>query len=391
MTLLDTLFVIPVSYTHLRGAWVGYRHDPTAETCRYCGCDLLSKYGQYSWIMDPLNEPYKIQCPDCRRKFPSNDFASFYKAGIDTNGNWSYEKAKTEGQEYLKNVLYPEKGEGWGVDDGYGYKTGKTIQSGSKEVEEVHTYIAYYNHWGLWHSNGIIQDALSSLQSAYVYTGDVRYGRVGAILIDRVADVYPDMVLEPYFPNFFNSDSSQPSGKALGAIWECAPSKTLARAYDAFYPMMEDPQVISFLSEKASQYQMENSKNSAELIRQNCEDGVLREIYRAAKRADIHGNFGMHQSSVATAAVILDSMPETKEMIDWVMQSGGRASTHVVTGGNVMEQILATVDRDGMGNESSPQYNALWLSNLYVLEMCIRDRATLATVACGLVKNSHAF
>lgn len=350
-----------------RGITVGYRYDPNANHCRYCNADLLAEYGEYAWIIDPLKEPWKIQCPSCRRKFPSNDFNSFYKSGIDANGNWSYEKAKKDGQEYLKNVLYPEKGEGWGVDDGYGYKTGNTIQSGSNQIEECHTYIAYYNHWGLWHSFGIIQDALSNLQAAYVYTGDKRYGRVGAILIDRVADVYPDMNLEPYFPRFFNSDSSQPSGKAIGSIWECSPTKSMARAYDAFYPMMDDPQVISFLSDKAKTYQMKNGKNTAAEIRQNCEDGILREIYRAAKRADIWGNFGMHQSSVATAAVVLDSMPETKEMIDWVMQSGGRASSHVVTGGNVLEQILATVDRDGMGTESSPQYNALWLSNLSIL------------------------
>ena len=82
-----------------------------------------------------METPWKIQCPDCRRFFPSNDFGSFYQLGLDENGNFRYEQAKEKNAEliaagkdgYLKNVLYPEKGEGWGVDDGYGYVTGRDV------------------------------------------------------------------------------------------------------------------------------------------------------------------------------------------------------------------------------------------------------------------------
>lgn len=140
-----------------RGITVGYRHDPDAYTCRYCNTDLRVKHGAYSWITNHFKDPWKLQCPECKRRFPSNDFNSFYKTGIDEQGMWSYEKAKENGQQYLVNKLYPEKGEGWGVDDGYGYHTGNYYTSSSfGEMEEVHTYIAYYNHWELWHQGALI-------------------------------------------------------------------------------------------------------------------------------------------------------------------------------------------------------------------------------------------
>ena len=57
--------------------------DPLIWRCFYCGVDLNYKYGKYAWNIDTINRPWKIQCPDCKRLFPSNDFASFYKLGLD--------------------------------------------------------------------------------------------------------------------------------------------------------------------------------------------------------------------------------------------------------------------------------------------------------------------
>ena len=67
----------------------------------------------------------------------------------------------------LVNVLYPEKGEAWGVENGYGWFD----ESGVRQ-----TFIGYYAHWGLWHG-GTIRTALDALKNAYIYTGDVKYAR----------------------------------------------------------------------------------------------------------------------------------------------------------------------------------------------------------------------
>ena len=80
------------------------------------------------------------------------------------------------------NNDYPEKGEGWGVDDG----SDIIRNTYSNGVVERHNHIAYYIHEGLYGINGVqglIPRALNSLSLAYVYTGEARYGRTGAILL----------------------------------------------------------------------------------------------------------------------------------------------------------------------------------------------------------------
>ena len=359
---------------------VGGRTDPEVSICRYCGANVAAKTGRrYVWDTSPLNHPWKIQCPVCKRRFPSNDFGGFYKLGIDEQGMWSYELAKERNKElvengedgYLKNILYPEKGIGWGVDDGYGYDTGNTYPNG---VREVHTYISFYNHWGLWYNAfanvGIIPTALEALRNAYIYTGEAKYGRTGAILIDRIADVYPEMDVSVYMRQYLDvvTPGSLPAqGKIVDRIWSNDLARWFCQAYDAFYPMYDDPQVISFLSGKAALYNMENTKQTAELIRKNCEDGILRDIYKSVQEGVINGNFGMHQSALAYAAVVLDSMPESREMIDWVFKTGetyGNPPYYKVTGGNVSHQIITDVDRDGLCYEMAPNYVEAWVGGL---------------------------
>ena len=162
---LDELYDM-IPYENIpRAIMVGLKGDPKGYTCPYCEVELRAAYGYYPWLIDPLAEPWKIQCPDCRRKFPSNDFASYYQSGLDQKGQFIPELAKEKGQEYLKNILYPEKGEGWGVDDGFGYVTGKMA---TDKIREVKTFIPYYMHWGLWYEmsstvgTGAIGDALRS-------------------------------------------------------------------------------------------------------------------------------------------------------------------------------------------------------------------------------------
>lgn len=340
-----------------RPATVAMKNDPKTDYCPYCNVHLRPKYGGTPWITNILSDPWKIKCPDCKRRFPSNDFGNYYKTGIDEYGNWNYELAKENGQEFLVNKLYPEKGDGWAVDDGYGYKSGFVHPNG---IEDVRLYIGYYNHYGIWRNGfGILPDALSSLRDAYLLTGESKYGRAGAILMDRIADVYPEMDTSA-FTGYSHSDGGSGLGKLVGCIADSSQSRDLALAYDAFWPAMDDPYVISFLSQKAEKYRMNNPKTHPQLIRANCDDGILRQIYIAVQDGSIRGNFGRYQEALAYAAVILDTLPETGEWIDFIFQSGDTSSQ----GCNVYAQIVEEVDRDGFGNEASPSYNRGWTVNL---------------------------
>ncbi|PTX64893.1 heparinase II/III-like protein [Melghirimyces profundicolus] len=319
------------------------------------GKEFNEKYGYRGWQADPLNEPWKLTDPSSGYKFPTNDFASYYKSGLDEHGNFDPEKAD---KRYLVNELYPEKGKYWGVDDG----TGWVDEDGNRW-----TFVAYYNHWHVWHG-GVVDKALRAFRDAYLYTGDVKYAQAGTILLDRIADVYPEMDVSVYKweDGFLHSHGGTGKGKVRGSIWEATAAIHYLSAYDAFFPGMEEADVIPFLNAKAQKYHMDNPKNTVSAIRKNIEDGLLREIYPAVKNAQIRGNFGMHQRTLAMAAVVLDEPGTSEEWIDWVFQPGELRSQpdwHL-TGGNVMATLLNQVDRDGFGDEPSTQYNSYWLTQI---------------------------
>ncbi|MBQ6697776.1 MAG: heparinase II/III family protein, partial [Oscillospiraceae bacterium] len=427
-----------------RGYLVGFFDDPDMFYCRYCG-EYIYSYSKYPWVADALNRPWKIQCPDCKRLFPSNDFESLYELVTENNhGIYDVElahelnekvKAESGGKvDYLKNVLYPEIGdqvtvanggkpgvnvtinagkglrpgetvEGWGVDDGLGYMPKKpdgTRYFYDNGVPEVHSYISTFAHAALWKeltgtgSKAVVHTALQSFRDAYLYTGDEKYGRAGIILLDRIADYYPAFDLsecgkdeELGIVTYQNTGGSG-MGKIIGNIWEATEfAEVFAMSYDAFFDLYDDPQVVSYLNDKAKKldlYELANSEDkkfdkydrladkfvenengepviTPETLRQNVESGILKEILPAVKKMQIAGNFGFKQNTMAKAAVILDTQPYTQEIIDFIM-APGETDDGVCTGGNVMAQIINIVDRDGVGNESSLGYCRIWPENL---------------------------
>ncbi|MBQ9984866.1 MAG: Ig-like domain-containing protein, partial [Oscillospiraceae bacterium] len=379
-----------------RGYGVGYRDDPEKYLCRYCNEDIdLISGGVYT--IDAINDPWKIQCPKCKRRFPSNDFAKLYELGKNDKGVYDVELAHKRNAElvangekgYLTNELYPEIAESnkdprskvleeygidptvdgttWGVDDGFGYITGRKAYNKDTDTypcDEVHTYIANYNYY-TWYG-GEIQNAVVALRDAYLYTGDEKYGKLGAIMIDRIADVYPDFLLDPHAKNgFANGDGGSHVGKIIGRIHETYLQEDFIKAYDAFFPLYDDPQVINFLSNKAAIWSgIENKKESGAVIRMNIEDNLLVESFETIKACHSYGNFGMHQSTCALAAAVLNTSPYTEEMFKWLETYSESDNKTYNTGGDVLHRLVNDVSRDGQGNESAPGYNRIWLTQL---------------------------
>ena len=364
-----------------RSRQIGLTNDPDYRYCRYCQSDIATKYGNKSggsaYKINLYTRPWKVQCPDCKRLFPSNDFEGLYKLTISkNNGIYNPEVARrlnaenvaNGGKDYLKNELYPEALEkfgdaNWGVDDGFGYKPGRVYSNG---VEERHTWIAYYVHES-WSS---MSKAIQALSKAYVYTDDKKYGVPGAILVDRIADVFPSFDYLKYGKTWLVAHGSTGYGKIMGRINDCQYTQVWCEGADAFYPMYSDPSVIEYISQKAKEQGLKNPKNSAKLIWKNIEDGLLRETFKACKASQIYGNYGQQQTTLASAALVLDNDKESREMIDWAFQPGGRVRSggkEWCDGGNLSIQFVDEVDRDGMGNESAPNYNYSWLTRLFDL------------------------
>lgn len=381
----NTIWNLVVAEGLPRYKYASKRNDPDNVRCRYCGVDLREKYSLYPWRISVLSRPWKVQCPDCRRVFPSNDFEKYYKLGLNEHGVFDKDLAAARNEElketghngYLYNNLYPEKGEGWGVDDGFGYVTGYVYPNGTAES---HNYIAYYLHFGLWSyqssaSESVLYTGMENLMNAYLYTGEIKYGRVGAIMLDRIADLYPD-----FHFNMWNSwrGGGGEYGTVSDNIWSIANAQLYAKAYDAFYPAFDDPYVIRFLSEKAEGFKLDNPKSSAGLIRKNIEDNILRATFEDARDSILRGNFGMVVTAVGLSAVVLDTQPETDYWLAWNMAPelpDATTGTKNNTGGNILTQIIDVVDRDGNGNEGAVSYNRGWVSNLIELAETIADYA----------------
>ena len=397
---------IPRSYT------ITTLQSPADMTyiCSYCKSDIRALHGAYSWVINPINNPWKIACPECKRLFPSNDFESFYKLGLRGDGTFDRALAYQKNQElvdsghpgYLVNELYPkiseelgipaDKAATWMVDDGFGWSPKTGTYGGSEPVTTDPKWapIAYYTHV-FWDRNGatysVITRAIKDLTQAYLYSGEAKYGRAGAILLDRIADVYDDYDITKISLSYSHSHGGDYSGKTVGSIWETNVADAFAQGYDAFYPMMDDPQVIDFLSKKAVQYGNPNPKLTGDMIRENAENGILRSIIDGVKTAKINGNFGMHQYSMALAAVALDTYPETGDAFEWMALPGGESKKSVTdpiygtkynssvknNGGEMLTRYINEVCRDGFGNEVGIGYNMIWITNgIEIAELLLR-------------------
>jgi len=467
----EAIFALTIPEGVPRSYFVGHRYDPQCYNCRYCGEYLGSIY---SFITEPVSRPWKIQCPECKRLFPSNDFGSFYELGVSEDGlQWNYEVALQKHHElfvceyvkngeecnhispastaptpggkewmaadprdeawyeyygynveggYLTNDLYEEMDEklgvsGWGVDDGFGYRQpyvsdptlpgydasyydggdgyARYVYNSTKNAPIQHTYISYYLHEGIWYGAGgkpaaaTVKNALTAFRDAFLYTGDAKYGRAGAILLDKIADIYPSFDLWQW--NEFHKIDKR--GTMTDRIWSHNLAELFASSYDAFLPIYNDSYVIDYLSQNSAKYKADESgsfildengekiptnlKNNPGAVRQNAEDGICRAVFTHAKRGNINGNFGTHQRSVTTAALALNKMPETGEMLDWLLkysiEYGSGDYTKDNEGGNFVIKLINDVDRDGHGNENSPHYNYTWYMHISEVADMLED------------------
>ncbi|MCU6707784.1 heparinase II/III family protein [Paenibacillus sp. J5C_2022] len=325
------------------------------------GYELYQQYGNYPWKTDPAH-PWKLIDPTTGAMFPTNDFAGFYELGLNDFGIFDPELARqrndalvAEGEPgYLVNLSeYHTDDPSWGVDDGYGWHDGSNL----------YTFVAYYAHWhGGWHTTGGFLQALAAFGDAYMYTGDDKYGTAGIILLDRIADVYPELSTREFRKmGFMNSDNGTDRGKGVGSIWEANSIKIPLGAYDQLWPAAANADAIDFLSGKADRYHLGVLKQSATGIRMNIEENLVKEVFTAYKQADLRGNVGMHHSALALAAVVYDTLPETKEWLDYNFQAGNGGGSYDNTGGNLYATLVDVLNRDGHGDEAAPHYNSLWL------------------------------
>ena len=235
--------------------------------CPKCGQEIYAHGGTYPWIIDP-KRPFTVQCPVDGSIYPSNDFAAHYAAGLPQGASLAGD--------------YADGGRGWVGPTG-----------------EKYWFVAYANHW-TWQTHTI--PAVQNLARAYILTGDVRYGRKAAILLDRIAEVYPNMDYhaQSRYGELQAGRGGRYEGKILNAIWETNVLTNLAEAYDYAWECIDDNTVAG---------------KSADQVRANIEANLLEEGIEAYFDDKVLGNFGMHQKALVYAGLVRQYGPQ-KEWFD---------------------------------------------------------------------------
>ncbi len=229
----------------------------------------------YNWQVDALTRPWKMQCPHCKELFPKNDFAKFYRSGLNEQG--IFEPARAD-RSLLFNVEHPDPNDPlhrFGVDDGEGYVEG----------EKRWRFIGAYLIYGQW-KQAIVGGA-RKLAAAYVVTGDPVYAHKAGVILDRVADLYPTFDFQREGVLY-----EGPGVRGYVSTWHDAEVEVrdLAMTYDqVFEALARDPSLVAFLSAKARQHKLANPKASFADIQRNIEERILRDTL--ANRPKIESNY----------------------------------------------------------------------------------------------------
>ncbi|MBT4496185.1 MAG: hypothetical protein HOC74_00600 [Gemmatimonadetes bacterium] len=328
--------------------------------CPSCGRAVYECAGNYPWKIS-LDRPWKLECPSCGEIWPKNDFAAFHESGLGPGGVFYRDRAD---ESLLFNCEHADASDplrGYAVDDGMGWVD---------EEENRWWFISFYSHYCTW---GELPAGASSLATAYLYTGERSYAHKAALILDRIADVYPAMDLTPYSEmGLYNSHGGTGKGRLQGCIWETMIATRLSRAWGMVCDAVDgDAELVDFLSVKAQQWGIENDKSTPARVRENVETNLLREFICSCRDRRISGNEGMTQTAMATAAAALDDLEETPAALDWLFEPGSRRDGG---GGHIPAVLIGAVDRDGVGDEASPSYSFLWMhqfrSCAEVLERC---------------------
>jgi len=266
----------------------------------------------YAWKIDALKNPWKVQCPHCGELFPKNDFHKYYLSGLDEQAVFAPNRAD---RRLLFNEQHPDPGDplfNFGVDDGEGY------------VEGAHRwrFIGAYLIYGQWKQ--LVLTGIEQLARAFVVTGDKRYAHKAAVLLDRIADLYPDFDYLTQGTVYEKRDKIL--GRGMISVWHdaCMETRSLAFAYDQIFEgIKDDTGLVRFLSAKADSFQLAPKRSFAD-IQKNIETGILREAFR--NRQKIISNFPQTEITLTLIQTILDWPNDRQHVIAAVDDLIGKAT-----------------------------------------------------------------
>ncbi len=281
------------------------------DGCPKCGKELIAKFDQYGWIVDP-KIPFKVKCPVDGSVYPSNDYETYYKSGFKVKKGW--------------NTEYVDDGWGWMGPNGHKY-----------------WFVGFWNHQ-MW--KNYIAPGVQALGRAYLLTGDKRYAHKAVVMLHRIAEVYPGMDYTPQ--SFFKDLKGSEPGKVLNAIWETDLVEQVSEAYDEVWDTIDQDKTAQKLFGQ-----------SGEQIRAFIEANFLEDAIDAYYQTKIRGNFGMHQKALVYLGLVRQYGDQNK-WFDGLLNYSGHAGHRL----GLNYALYDYVFRDGLPEETSPGYNSFWVDEI---------------------------
>ncbi len=259
--------------------------------CPICGRKIFEGRSPfYPWKLDYENHPYQVQCPECGRWFPDNDFAN----GDMTSGE------------------YPD--DGWAYLDATG---------------DPYSFVAYYTQ--LYYRAQYYPSAFR-YAAGYARTGDRRIGHTAALMLFRIAEQYLNLALninqrKAYMRSAVWSGKIIPQTNLRMANtwfyiehnWECPIIPNFAEALDYLwdYFAQEDPDLLKFLQ----QNHHPDIQTMAD-VRNFIETGYLRVVAQGCIDTTLIGNHPQAQHAAMNAALALNTS-RSYDLVDWTFNRGG--------------------------------------------------------------------
>ncbi|MBI3118201.1 MAG: hypothetical protein HYZ00_05930, partial [Candidatus Hydrogenedentes bacterium] len=244
----------------------------------------------YNWVVDAQNHPWKTQDPTSGEWFPKNDFKAFYDSGLDERGLFAAQRAD---RSLLFNTDHPDPGDPqhlFGVDDGLGY-----VNEKGERWRFIGTYLIY----GQWKQ--LVVAGVRVLSAAYLLTGEPAYAHKAGVLLDRIADLYPDFDFKTQGVLY-----EGPASAGYVSTWHdtCEETRELIMGYDmVFEALRNDAELVAFLSKRAAEIHLENPKASFADIQRNIEGRILRDAL--AHPDKIHSNYPRSEILKAVTTAVL--------------------------------------------------------------------------------------
>jgi hypothetical protein len=309
------------------------RGDFTRKGCPRCG-------GDAGYRVEVWTRTFQAACNRCGEWFPKNDFAAFYRSGLDAGGWFDPARADRGLLFNREHAGAQDPLRGYGVDDAFGYADADGFR---------YRFVALWND-AFWNE---LVTGIGRLADAFVLTGQGGYaGRCG-ILLARIAEVYREMDWAPYARlGWYHSDGDSGRGKVFGRISECGLVQSLAIAADKIAgAIAPDSEAGAFLRDKVFALGPAGPAGFNAALHRHIASGILEVGLAGVRDEQIRGNHGHHETAAAWCAVALGSNADTRRWLDWLFSPDGKLIPEILT---------ERMDRDGLGAEGAPGYGWGW-------------------------------